>query len=73
METFHSKVRYLEVPGDAEDDEAAAAVAAVLAFIGESGTEAGQPPTNLWGAAGRRESQGLSAGRQELSRGWREW
>jgi hypothetical protein len=67
METSRSEFRYLLVPSDASDDEAAAVMAALAAFLDAQADEAPAPPPNTWGRAGRFEAQGRSV---ERGPGW---
>ena len=67
METFRSEFRYLLVPSDASDDEAAAVMAAVAAMLDAEADDAPAPPANIWGRAGRFEAQGRPV---ERGAGW---
>jgi hypothetical protein len=67
METSRSEIRYLLVPSDASDDEAAAVMAALAAFLDTQADEAPAPPPNIWGRAGRFEAQGRPV---ERDAGW---
>jgi hypothetical protein len=70
METSRSNVRYLLMPSDAGDDEAAAVMAAVVAFLEADADDAPAPMPNTWGAAGRREAQSRPVEHGSLQSGW---
>lgn len=58
------------VSAAATEEQAAAVIAALTAFLGEEPTQMEQP-RNLWVTAGRLEAQGMPVDRQSLRSGWR--
>lgn len=62
--------REVLVAGRPEADEAAAILAAIAVYLGDEDEPEPRVIVSAWALAGRREAQGLSAGRTVIRAGW---